>query len=299
MYLFTGIRSIICGLRKDLYAKFRITVLNAFVDDSGSGGDSPWFVLAGYIGTVEQWEQFETDWRSTLDADPKIEYFKMREAESLKDQFANFSPAERDAKIDSLIVSINRYALQAIYVRVLQKDYDDIVKGRLAPEWDSPYYFLFPGFIASIIGQERGRGTNEPVECIFDTSGSLEKRALRLYEPMIQPGNAWHGRVVNVHFRNDKQFLPLQAADLLAWQVRRFYCVKTESRRRHFDNALKCKRERYQKVLSRTELKTIIDTMQQRENEYKRAAGLPMDVPLWKLAQRERGQLAKKKKAAR
>lgn len=27
-------------------------MLRAFIDDSGSGGDSPWFVLAGYVGTV-------------------------------------------------------------------------------------------------------------------------------------------------------------------------------------------------------------------------------------------------------
>ena len=138
-------------------------MLKAFVDDSGSGGDSPWYVLAVYIGTVEQWGYFESEWRSILDMEPRIEYFKMAEAESLRGQFANFSAAERDAKIDSLLVPISKYPLQAIYVRVPQKDYDDLVEGKVAPEWDSPYYFLYPGFIASIVGTERGRGTNEPV----------------------------------------------------------------------------------------------------------------------------------------
>ena len=56
------------------------TMLRAFVDDSGSGGDSKWFVLAGYVGTVQQWELFDAPWIAALHAFPPIEYFKASEA---------------------------------------------------------------------------------------------------------------------------------------------------------------------------------------------------------------------------
>src|ERR1035441_6325297 len=41
----------------------------------------------------------------------------------------------------------------------------------------------------------------------------------------------------NIHYENDEDFPGLQAADLLAWQIRRAFSVITEPRRRHYDEA--------------------------------------------------------------
>jgi hypothetical protein len=53
------IRLAMTGLRHDYFGRVYVHALRAFIDDSGSGGDSPWFVLAGYLGTVEAWEAFD------------------------------------------------------------------------------------------------------------------------------------------------------------------------------------------------------------------------------------------------
>jgi len=53
-----------------------MAVLKAFIDDSGSGSDSPWYVLAGYLGTVEGWDSFDGQWEQVLHEPPRIEYFK-------------------------------------------------------------------------------------------------------------------------------------------------------------------------------------------------------------------------------
>ena len=45
----SGIRRAMAGLRHDYFGKVYVSALKAFIDDSGSGGDSPWYVLAGYI----------------------------------------------------------------------------------------------------------------------------------------------------------------------------------------------------------------------------------------------------------
>ena len=51
-------QELVCGLRRDRYGEFHVTVLKAFIDDSGSGGDSPWFVLAGLRRICEGMERF-------------------------------------------------------------------------------------------------------------------------------------------------------------------------------------------------------------------------------------------------
>jgi hypothetical protein len=53
-------------------------VLKAFIDDSGSGGDSPWYVLARYLGTVEGCDSFDAQWNEVLHRNPRVEYFKLR-----------------------------------------------------------------------------------------------------------------------------------------------------------------------------------------------------------------------------
>jgi hypothetical protein len=67
----------------------------AFADDSGSGGETPYYVLAGYSAEESTWDAFWPRWQSVLDLMPRIEYFKMSEAESRKGQFLGFSPDEQ------------------------------------------------------------------------------------------------------------------------------------------------------------------------------------------------------------
>jgi hypothetical protein len=52
--------------------------LRAFIDDSGSGGDSPWYVLAGYVATTEEWNAFNESWTAALHELPRIDYFNLR-----------------------------------------------------------------------------------------------------------------------------------------------------------------------------------------------------------------------------
>src|ERR1035441_6269714 len=91
-----------CGI--DSIRSIEAPVFKAFIDDSGSGGDSPWYVLAGYMGTVEGWDSFDAEWTSVLHADPRIECFKSSEAERLHyhSQWAGVSKEQRDSKIDAL-----------------------------------------------------------------------------------------------------------------------------------------------------------------------------------------------------
>jgi len=47
-----SVREALAGMRHDKFGDVYLAALKAFIDDSGSGGDSPWFVLAGYLGTA-------------------------------------------------------------------------------------------------------------------------------------------------------------------------------------------------------------------------------------------------------
>jgi len=75
--------------------------LQAIVDDSGRG-NLPVFVLAGFAAEYERWNDFLPKWQTALDGPPKIEYFKMKEAFGLSDQFESFTVEQRDRRVSEL-----------------------------------------------------------------------------------------------------------------------------------------------------------------------------------------------------
>ena len=252
--------------------------LKAFVDDSGSGGDSPWFVLAGYVGTVEGWDRFDSQWKSVLAARPRIAYFKGVEAEHFRNEFSAFTAEQRDAKIDALIEVIGCCAERALCGRMRQRDYNEIAKGQIPARYDSPYYLLFPTFIAAAVGIERIEGASEPTQFIFDTDQRFERLSYEMV-PSLLPLRSFKGGIVNVLYRDDKESLPLQAADLLAWQIRRAFSITTEPRRKHFDAARLCPpMEPHTFVFTREKLIDVIGELKERVAEFCAATGKTCNV---------------------
>jgi hypothetical protein len=228
------------GLRHDYFGKVYVHTLKAFIDDSGSGGDSPWFVLAGYVGTVEAWDAFDEPWRKVLDGPPKLKYFKASEAESLRPdgQWAGISKSERNDRIDSFIKVIGAHAARSIYVRLKQQDYDEVIKPYIPPQWRNAYYFLFIGFLSSATMTAKYLGDGYQVEFIFDSNREFDKPSRTLYGQAADLPQFRH-RVAKISYEDEKQFLPLQSADLLAWQIRRRFSVE-EQPRPQFERAINC-----------------------------------------------------------
>jgi hypothetical protein len=275
------VRQLVAGLRHDVFAEYRINVLKAFLDDSGSGGDSTWFVLAGYVGTVDGWDRFDPLWSSVLEAPTKIEYFKSVQAERRKDQFDGFTIDQRDAKLDALIEVIRQCAERSICSRVRQKDYDEIVKGKIPRLWDSPYYFLFSFLIGHAVLTERFQRSADQTEFVFDSDERHEGPSRKL-ATNLEPYSSFTGGIAKVHYQSEKLFLPLQAADLLAWQTRRAFCVTTEPRRRHFDMARNSlDQPPIDSVLTRADLVDLMESAGERAKALTESLGIPPDMGTW------------------
>jgi len=269
------------------YLDTAMSALQAFVDNSGSGGDSEWFVLAGYLASASQWDAFNTEWQRALDLQPQIRYFKSSEAESLKRQFGGFTREQSRSKIDLLIKVIQKNIELALSVRVRQKNYDEIIKSNVPPEWDNAYYFLFPAFIAAATSIEKYFGSGSSIEFIFDSQEQFEKPSRKLYQQMLEMRH-FAGRVSDVIYRDEKKELPLQAADLVAWQTRRFVCVPTEPRRSHFDECRRCAQSPYTYVISRPDLHEMMEAINREANRFALRNNIPVDIPLWEYRRRVR-----------
>jgi hypothetical protein len=201
-------------------------MLNAFCDDSASESDSKILVLAGYVHDATVWGLFSDDWKRVLDAKPSIEYFHMVEAENLRDQFKNWLPADRDAKVDALADVIVKHKPWSIDCSVSRSDYDRIIKPVAPYDLRNSYFPCFCGVIVKLAQWHASLGLKIPVDFVFDEQQFIgtEAMAVFFYEALnssIEDPAVLALLGSTPVFRNDKHVLPLQAADLLAWHIRR------------------------------------------------------------------------------
>ena len=214
--------------------------LEAYIDDSGRGQGSV-FVLAGLVSSAERWASFAEEWQAILD-DPcedgrrKLAYFKCFEAMGLQKQFDGWTEEERDSCLLRLVPIVERAVIRRLHISIPMKHFNAIVKNRISRDLDNPYLLAFWSVMSRwwFMTEEEVRDLREPIDFIFDEQQGRERREAERgytlfrsktpleYRPLIGKAPI---------FRDDKQFLPLQAADLLAWHTRKVLDLKRRTGR--------------------------------------------------------------------
>lgn len=224
---------LVCGYPSPLREKKIIVVLKGFADDSGSSGgnrDGDHFAIAGFLGTAAGWVHFADEWDAECRSHPATLDFHMAKAMRPIGSREGYvwTEAERRQRIENLVSIIIRWAALRVSCVVLKSGYNAIVKGKIPAAIDSPYFLLFYTAItaaADYMAKERMEGT---IDWVFDDQGDLGNEVGGYYNfirdrcpPFIKPklGAA-------PIFRHDRDMLPLKAADILAWSLRRHHALE-------------------------------------------------------------------------
>jgi hypothetical protein len=192
-------------------------MLQAYVDGSGTG-DPNELILAGYVATAETWREFSREWKSCLD-EANLPYFKMNEMTSRPELAAYFYRViERHEVLAALSVTIDTAALRKVVREIVPAP--DIRAEKL----ENPYFFAFRAMIECLAALQDKIGISEPVDFIFDDE-SEKVRILPIWELVKDAMRPDIRERIgsNPIFREDHKFMPLQAADLYAWWVRRWH----------------------------------------------------------------------------
>ncbi len=238
-------------------------MLQAWIDDSGRGQE-PVFVLAGYIGRTRNWIGFSHDWSELL-RKHRLRYLKGNEAGRLADK-----------TILQFVSLIRRYALSGVRVVIPHRDFHDVLKNDTIAKsgrwyFKQPYYLAFDCVFGSVLGYVRRRPHFEKTEFIFDYD-VVDRRSLKLAYSHLLKSLGTDASLIEGEptFRDDKCFVPLQAADLLAWYVRRYHSERAEGRA--FESPVwsaLCELEEIQLELNREQLAALrADTVTQMKKRW-------------------------------
>lgn len=204
----------------------------AFMDESGKheGGA---FIIGGCIATAESWAAFAVEWEQMLRRFGRVDasgrYFHMTEMRNMEEVMFFYRVIERHVPV-YLSCRINLAELERARARIY------VPGAILLWEAYADAYYVAYRCLMDKFHLERRLMTqvlpaDEPVDFYFDNHGS-KVHVRKAWDDYLatRPDDIRPLYGIEPHFENDREFLPLQAADLWAWWVRK-WCDDNEPER--------------------------------------------------------------------
>lgn len=216
-------------------------VLCGFVDDSrtsdGSGKANP-FVLGGFLATADDWIQFSDEWEDARDREPKTPDWHMAEAFRIKGRYYWKDEGQRDTRIRELVSVITNHVRYRVDAVMSAGNYDLIGRGKLPRKIDDPYFICYYTVVLGICDYLDKSNIDGKVDWVFDEQGPIGVECVRWFEWVRQnvPENVRRRLGSSPIFQHDRDVLPLKAADVYAWQIRRHLAIEQPQGIAHNDN---------------------------------------------------------------
>jgi hypothetical protein len=135
-----------------------------------------------------------------------------------------FSGGERQEKMLGLARVTGKHATAYFSVSVPVEYFDRLLVPALPNEYRYPYLWLFSGLVTAMASYEHHVGSHFPIDFTFDEQKQFLSKSIALYERVkaLPPFDEHSAIVGKLESGADHLVLPLQAADMLAGQVRLF-----------------------------------------------------------------------------
>lgn len=192
-------------------------MLEAYFDDSASDSrPDKRIVLAGYMQSAEAWGALAQDWKDELARSPALTSLHMTTC------FQGWSEQAREAKLDKFVAILEKYKPLSIECSISRAAYTDTMRNRAPYDLRHVYFSCFVGVMYGVARTVAEEGLSGPVELIFDEQGDAGTGAALWYLPLKHKDPLLRYVLGGPpRFASDDEVVPLQAADMLAWYVRR------------------------------------------------------------------------------
>lgn len=197
---------------------YAVMLAEVYIDESGSHAGSPVLCLAGYIFASGRANEFSQRWAKALDS-YRLPFFHMVDCAHGAAPFDGLSPEQRIAVEKEMIALIREYSEYGFAVSVYERDYDSVIPPGLKAHTGSAYSFCVRQCLTLVKDWLNSSDFKGDVAYYFEAGHARQCEALSIlndiFNERILVNHYQHAAHV---FADKRKFLPLQAADLLAWQ---------------------------------------------------------------------------------
>ena len=201
-------------------------MLGAYFDDSGThGGDI--VLVAGFFGYVNQWNHFSNLWAKKL-ADPcpgklPLSEFHMAECQASQGEFLGWKRTETDFLVHELATIILQCGIYGFGGAVARKEYEKLVTGEWRRAHGDAETMCITNCFVTLTDLAKRRTPDPHVAILFDDRPQKRRDVQKIFDVYRGttdggPSMTNNPEIVSVGFASSKKILPLQAADMLAWE---------------------------------------------------------------------------------
>jgi hypothetical protein len=197
--------------------------LTFYGDESGTTQENRVAVVAGYVGQVSEWRRFEREWSKVL---RKYEIRIMHRAnlETWHGEFTDadgWNPIRRKELLTELQPIIKSCTKVAIGSAVIKRDWEEVI-----PDWLKRFFGGVYGWCAHdcVVGVRKwcegpNRGRARPITWAFEQGAEGQRQVSTMFAELSRfPELKAAFRIGTLAFPG-KEVVPLQAADLLAYEI--------------------------------------------------------------------------------
>jgi hypothetical protein len=202
-------------------------MLTAYFDDSGTHAGANITLLAGIFGNQYQWDHFNTLWRKTLDeplsgTKPRLLRFHMTDCFNSLNEFSGWKRTETDFFAHELSNIIFRCGLWGCATSVTGRAWDEHVTGELRRAAGDAEGGAIRNCFHLTLDWARNFARHErEVAFVFENRPERKKEYEAIYSVFSDYARETDTppQLVSLTFANGFKSLPIQAADLFAWEV--------------------------------------------------------------------------------
>jgi hypothetical protein len=192
-----------------------VAVLRAYMDESGTHGGSPVVTVGLYVGKPRTWEAWTKDWNANK---KPIKVFHAVDCHNRTEEFDGWDRPTRDAYAARLLPVLGRHPIMGILIGI----HMDTFKLAMAPYpelrvmFGTPYTACFQWTVQTLIAMMDERGDRQRV-AFFHESNDYEKEAEAAFA-YVKAEKLLTKRIVSLTFGGKDDYVPLQAADTVAYE---------------------------------------------------------------------------------
>ena len=191
----------------------------AYLDESGTHASSEIVAVGGFVANASNWDGLSVDWQATLD-DYGLDYFHMVDFESRQGPYTSWTRACREDCLNRLLDTIFKYVNQSVAFIIPKRSFDLILSAE-AKVWCGNAY----GLAALGCWRKLADTAKDPrldgVLAITMEGGARGRHMIGNIYAAGSKDADWReaNPIRSLAFHDKREFLPLQAADILAYEL--------------------------------------------------------------------------------
>lgn len=190
-------------------------MINVYMDESGTHDGSPVVAVGAFSARPKIWRKFTTSWNV---AKHPIKVFHSTECEALRGEFSGWSAQERNTFVAQLLPVLPKFEIYGDAIGINIDDFNNAIKSRLFFKklGITPYGVCFQAVVDNILWRMKESNNNEALAFIHEDN-DYKAEAIAAFDYLKQRRQDFSSPMTLAFA--PKELVPLQAADVLAYEA--------------------------------------------------------------------------------